>query len=214
MDTIVLSALIVLALILLYIGLEGAFSGVTNFNYNSDLNVRQDSIEVSAIKNPTSSSFAYGMWLMLNNGSDSMIFERKSELQIRLSGGSLKLKINNTVINIIDNYPLQKWVYLVTTVAYNEKTNVSIVDVYMNGKMVKSTQISPPIRPSKSKMSRITFGALNAKMIDFKRWTYALTPQMVMDEYEKSNMKKSLGSYGADISILKNDIMAKRFSLF
>jgi hypothetical protein len=87
------------------------------------------------------------MWLMLNNGSDSMIFERKSELQIRLSGGSLKLKINNTVINIIDNYPLQKWVYLVTTVAYNEKTNVSIVDVYMNGKMVKSTQISPPIRP-------------------------------------------------------------------
>jgi hypothetical protein len=51
-------------------------------------------------------------------------------------------------------------------------------------------------------------------MIDFKRWTYALTPQMVMDEYEKSNMKKSLGSYGADISILKNDIMAKRFSLF
>lgn len=214
MDTIVLSALVVLALILLYLALEGAFSGVTNFNYNSDLNVRQDSIEVSAIKNPTSGSFAYGMWLMLNNGSDSKIFERKSELQIMLSGGSLKLKTNNTVINVIDNYPLQKWVYLVTTVAYNEKMNVSIVDVYMDGKMVKSTQISPPISPSSSKTSRITFGALNAKMIDFKRWTYSLTPQMVLDEYEKSNMKKSLGSYSADVSIFKNNIMAKRFSLF
>jgi hypothetical protein len=214
MDTIVLSALIVLALILLYLGLEGAFSGVTNFNYNSDLNVRQNSIDVSAIKNPTSSSFAYGMWLMLNNGRNGMIFERKSELQVMLSGGSLKLKINNNVINVINNYPLQKWVYLVTTVAYNEKTNVSIVDVYINGKMVKSTQISPPISPSKAKTSRITFGALNAKMIDFKRWTYALTPQMVIDEYEKSNMKKSLGSYSADVSISKNNVMAKRFSLF
>jgi hypothetical protein len=214
MDTIVLSALIVLVLILLYLALEGAFSGVTNFNYNSDLNVRQDSIEVSAIKNPTSGSFAYGMWLMLNNGSDSKIFERKSELQIMLSGGALKLKVNNTIINVINNYPLQKWVYLVTTVAYNEKMNVSIVDVYMNGKMVKSTQISPPISPSSSKTSRITFGALNAKMIDFKRWTYALTPQMVLDEYEKSNMKKSLGSYSADVSIFKNNIMAKRFSFF
>jgi hypothetical protein len=214
MDTIVLLALTALALIILYLGLEGSFSGMTNFNYNSDLNIRQKSIEVDAIKNPTSRNFAYGMWLMLNNGSNGMIFERKSELQAMLSGGSLKLKINNTDINIINNYPLQKWVYLVTTVAYNEKTYVSIVDVYMNGKMVKSTQISPPISPSKAKTSRITFGALNAKMIDFKRWTYALTPQMVMDEYEKSNMKKSLGSYGADISILKNDIMAKRFSLF
>ena len=125
---------------------------------------------------------------------------------------SLKLKINNADINVIDNYPLQKWVYLVTTVAYNEKANVSIVDVYMNGKMVKSIQISPAISPIDS--DEIIFGELDAKMIDFKRWTYALTPQMIMDEYEKSNMKKYLGSYGVDVSLLKNDIMAKRFSLF
>jgi hypothetical protein len=220
MDTIVLSLLIVMALILLYIGLEGAFSGVTNFSYNSDLNVQQSSIPVSSIKEPNSKNFAYGMWLMLNDGeeTDVMIFKRDSELEIKLSGGSLKLKINDVDINVIDNYPFQKWVYLVTTVAYNSKVEnddtiweVSTVDVYMNGKMVKSAQISPPINPSSD---GIIFGSLDAKMIDFKRWTYALTPQMIMDEYEKSNMKKYLGGYGVDVSLLKNDIMAKRFSLF
>jgi hypothetical protein len=214
MDTIVLLALIALALILFYITIEGALSGVTNFNYNSDLNVRQNSIEVTAIKEPTSRNFAYGMWLMLNNGSDTMIFERKSELQLLLIGRSLKLKINNKLINVIDNYPLQKWVHLMVTIAYNDKNTVSIVDVYMNGKMVKSIQIWPPISPSDSNQSRITFGALDAKMVDFKRWTYSLSPQMVMDEYDKSNMKKSLGSYSADVSILKNNVMAKRISLF
>jgi hypothetical protein len=202
MDTIVLLALIALALILFYITIEGALSGVTNFNYNSDLNVRQNSIEVTAIKEPTSRNFAYGMWLMLNNGSDTMIFERKSELQLLLIGRSLKLKIN------------KKWVHLMVTIAYNDKNTVSIVDVYMNGKMVKSIQIWPPISPSDSNQSRITFGALDAKMVDFKRWTYSLSPQMVMDEYDKSNMKKSLGSYSADVSILKNNVMAKRISLF
>lgn len=215
MNTIVLSALIVMALILLYIGIEGAFSGVTNFNYNSDLNVRQSSIPFDAIKEPTSKNFAYGMWLMLNNRTGGSIFKRASELEVLLSiDGSLKLKIDNTEINVIDNYPLQKWVYLVTTVAYNEKANVSIVDVYMNGKMVKSIQISPAISPTDTNSDKIIFDTLDAKMIDFKRWTYALTPQMIMDEYEKSNMKKYLGSYGVDVSLLKNDIMAKRFSLF
>ena len=150
---------------------------------------------------------------MLNNRTDGFIFKRTSELEVLLSSdGSLMLKINNTVVNVMDNYPLQKWAYLVTTVAYNEKANVSIVDVYMNGKMVKSIQISPAISPIDS--DAIIFGELDAKMIDFKRWTYALTPQMIMDEYEKSNMKKYLGSYGVDVSLLKNDIMAKRFSLF
>lgn len=212
MDTIVLLALIALALILFYITIEGALSGVTNFNYNSDLNVRQKSIEVSAMKDPTSRNFAYGMWLMLNNGSDTMIFERESELELLLKGRSLKLIIDNKLINVIDNYPLQKWVHLMVTIAYNDKNTVSIVDVYMNGKMVKSIQISPRISPSDS--NHITFGVLDAKMIDFKRWTYSLSPQMVMDEYDKSNMKKSLGSYSADVSILKNNVMAKRISLF
>jgi hypothetical protein len=220
MDTIVLFALIALAFIILYLTIEGALSGVTNFNYNSDLNVRQNSIEVSAMKDPTSRNFAYGMWVNINKPSrGAFLFYRLSELQVLIDSGELKVKVfdsgnlQNAPISILRDFPLQKWVYLTISVAYNDK-NVSILDVYIDGKLIKSIQTRSPIYPRDDKQSRLIFGALDAKMVDFKRWTYALSPQMVMDEYDKSSIKKSLGSYSADISILKSNVMAKRISLF
>jgi len=195
-----------------YIIAEGAFSGVSDFDYNSDLNVRQSVISAAAITNPTSKDFAYGMWLNVNKlQATNMIFHRQHEMKMMIDGGSMKIKVRNLDYNLINYYPLHKWVYLIVNVGYNEKLSVSIIDFYIDGKMVKSIQINPYINPVKTEP--ITLGTLDAKMIDFKRWTYKLSPQMILDEYNNSTMKKYLGGYKINIDILKNDVMAKKISL-
>ena len=84
--------------------------------------------------------------------------------------------------------------------------------MYIDGKLVKSIITTNAIKPNK--IDDITIGTMDAKLIGFQRWSYALNPDMVYDEYNKSNMKKLLGNYRVDLSVLNNDVIAKRFSVF
>ena len=54
----------------------------------------------------------------------------------------------------------------------------------------------------------------NAYAARFKRWTHPINPQTVYDEYMKGNGQGSMiGAYGVDVSILKDNIEERKFSL-
>ena len=215
MDNIVLVMLAcAIAIIILYSVLQGYFEGVTALKYNSNLNVQQASIDVSK---PKSKNFAYGMWININKLSidaksklpvDDIILSRPSEIKLFIHNGNLMIADS---FEVVRNFPLQKWVYITVNVKENTISKRSIIDTYIDGKLVKSFETTSVISP---KDDILTLGQFDTKLIGFKRWTYPLNPVMVSDEYNASNMKKLLGNYNLDISVLKNEGLAKRFSVF
>ena len=218
MDNIVLGILaFVSAIIIFYSAIQGYFEGVTALKYNSDLNVQQSVINVS---DPRSKNFAYGMWININKLSidvtsrqsvDDVILIRPSEIKVFIRNGNLMIVNKSDSFEVMQNFPLQKWVYLTVSVKENTVSRKSIVDAYVDGKLVKSFESRSVISPNSSSL---TLGQFDAKLIGFKRWTYSLTPAMVYEEYNASNMKKLLGNYNIDISVLKDQVLTNRFSVF
>ena len=218
MDNIVLGILaFVSAIIIFYSVIQGYFEGVTALKYNSDLNVQQSVINVS---DPRSKNFSYGMWININKLSidvasrqsvDDVILIRPSEIKVFIRNGNLMIVNKSDSFEVMQNFPLQKWVYLTVSVKENTVSRKSIVDAYVDGKLVKSFESRSVISPNGSSL---TLGQFDAKLIGFKRWAYSLTPAMVSDEYDNASMKKFIGNYNIDISILKNHTLAKRFSVF
>ena len=218
MDNIVLGILaFVSAIIIFYSVIQGYFEGVTALKYNSDLNVQQSVINVS---DPRSKNFSYGMWININKLSidvasrqsvDDVILIRPSEIKVFIRNGNLMIVNKSDSFEVMQNFPLQKWVYLTVSVKENTVSRKSIVDAYVDGKLVKSFESRSVISPNSSSL---TLGQFDAKLIGFKRWTYSLTPAMVYEEYNASNMKKLLGNYNIDISVLKDQVLTNRFSVF
>ena len=218
MDNIVLGILaFVSAIIIFYSAIQGYFEGVTALKYNSDLNVQQSVINVS---DPRSKNFAYGMWININKLSidvtsrqsvDDVILIRPSEIKVFIRNGNLMIVNKSDSFEVMQNFPLQKWVYLTVSVKENTVSRKSIVDAYVDGKLVISFESRSVISPNSSSL---TLGQFDAKLIGFKRWTYSLTPAMVYEEYNASNMKKLLGNYNIDISVLKDQVLTNRFSVF
>ena len=211
MDNIVFGMLAsAIVIIIFYLLIQGYFEGATAFKYNSNLNVRQARVDVT---DPNSRNFAYGMWININklSANETTILVRPSEVRLFIRNGSLMITSKSHAFDIIQNFPLQKWVYLTVSIKENTIAKRSIIDAYIDGKLVKSFESRKTISPTNG---NLMLGQFDAKLIGFKRWTYSLTPAMVSDEYDNASMKKFIGNYNIDISILKNHTLAKRFSVF
>jgi hypothetical protein len=89
----------------------------------------------------------------------------------------------------------------------NIKTEKSFVNAYIDGKMVRSYQI-PYLKGAETE---VNLGNLDAKLVGLKRWKYPLNPAMVLNEY---NSTKLTGLYNLDITLMKNQELAKRFNVF
>jgi len=204
MDNIVLILLAIFSvLIITYYIVFGYLEGKISLVYNTDMNLQNIDIEVSK-----SDEFSYGMWLNINKliTQENTLFERKDELKIYIKNSALKINRGNNNYEIMSNFPLQKWVHVIVTVE-NIKTDKSFVNAYIDGKMVRSYQI-PYLKGAETK---VDLGILDAKLVGLKRWKYPLNPAMVLNEY---NSTKLTGLYNLDITLMKNQELAKRFNVF
>jgi len=212
--------------ILVFLSLQNYFEGVTSFKYNTNL-LQLSQINFKGVRNPYSSNFSYGMWLNIrkweNNVDRGIIYDRPTEMKIFIRNGTLMASCVSTSLDendkpidkthefeLMRNLPLQKWMYINISVTKN-KNDRSIVDTYIDGKLIKSLEYDGVIIPS---TNTADIGPIDAELVGFKRWSYSLTPTMVLNEFNSSNVNKIFGNYGADISLSTNGQVTNKFTVF
>jgi hypothetical protein len=200
-----------------------------------DLNTAQSAVPITSISSPDSRRYSIEMWMYVYNFGGSVtptyIISREGvendgttavktkNIGIKLDNTSPKLyveyskKITNGSKSesqlITDNFPLQTWVHLIVSV------DNSFIDVYMNGKLVKSFQdtINAP-----SATSLIQYGQVNCYLAKMTRTLSATDPQTAWDHYISGNgenpLAKYLANFGLSVTLQKNNQDYSKITVF
>ena len=169
----------------------------------------------------TSGNYAYGFWIYINNYSGGKTLLQRGpdanpnpnpnpSLKVYLPGSTPTLMVDietttTETINVTNNFPIQKWVHVVVS------KDVQVVDVYIDGKLVKSHMLEAS---SIGHEGDLTSDAFEAFMARLKTWKHGLNPQTVYDEYMKGNGQTGMiTGYGVDVSLLRDNIEQTKFSL-
>jgi hypothetical protein len=202
-------------------------SGTSVLSNKLDLSTTQTSIPIDKIPDPASRKYSYEMWMYVFNftGNTDYIISRASSagknIGIKLDKSSPKLMLEYTAtatgstsapktVTITDNFPLQTWVHLIVSV------DDKYVDIYMNGKLVKSIQDMNIDTPSPS--ATIDYGITNCYLAKLSRTSMATDPQTAWDNYSAGNgenpMAKYLSSFGLSMTLQKNNQDYSKVTLF
>jgi hypothetical protein len=195
-----------------------------------DLSTPQTAIPIDKIPDPSSRKYSYEMWMYVFNfqGSSQYIISRgsvadatKKNIGIRLDGSSPKLMLDYTAtatgtpsaqksVSITDNFPLQTWAHLIVSV------DDKYIDVYMNGKLIKSIQDANIDTPSPTAI--IEYGVTNCYLAKLSRTSMATDPQTAWNNYTAGNgenpMAKYLSSFGLSMTLQKNNQDYSKVTLF
>ena len=229
---------------LLYFIFKRNLSESTLILQKTDLNPETDiTFEAVKIYNADSKQFTYSTWINIERTAttDRTIIDRPSEIKIELKKDEpivlvsvyLAGSLSNLRTISIERFPLKKRVFLTVcvtdkTVKINDgDTTHSVVDVYMNGKLRKSSQTKSPVTPDI--VSVLTIGAANsldytnttdttgllspwATLYGLKRWSFCMLPKQVNDEYK--SFAVSTNRFGVNIALTEKDIIKKDYALF
>jgi hypothetical protein len=214
---IILGIIIVFLIYYLYVNYIGAVKTMTK---SADLNISQPTI--ANIDRPANLNYSYGVWLYVNswdNSKTKTIFARANNIKLYLDVNTPTLKCDITkttgveTVIITDNFPLQKWVYIIVSV------DGRIIDCYINGKLVKTQKLSSDTKqPLDSAAAPIVMGSFDATIANFSRTITPMDPQTAWNNYNKGNGISgglfSVGSYGANLSLIKDSIQFSNIKLF
>lgn len=118
--------------------------------------------------------------------------------------------VEQKTVTITDNLPLQTWVHLIVSV------DGQFVDVYINGKLVKSFQDKGIKAPSSS--AGIEYGTPSCYLAKLTRYTKATDPQTAWEKYMSGNgenpFAKYLSSFGLALTLQKNNQDYSKITLF
>jgi len=188
-----------------------------------DLGSAQTPILATSLTKPESAKYSYEMWLYVygtkesggnyifyRNGTDAT--KKNIGLKFTSTVPSLTLEYTKTTmtdtstvktlvpIQITDNLPLQSWVHIIISV------DNSYIDIYMNGKLVKSVKDSID---TPSALNDVTFGVSKTYLAKFTRTAAPIDPQTAWNSYLSGNgenpIKKYTGDYNLALSFKKSD---------
>ena len=200
-----------------------------------DLLQIQAAIPNDKITKPESVRYSFELWTYVYGSNDGMIknkyfFSRDAATpgtaasknkNVGLKMGnsltpSLMLEYNkpgastSTDVMITDNFPLQTWQHIIVSV------DNKFIDVYLNGKLVKSIKdtIETPSTTSNIDFSKSPFKAHLAK---FTRTITPTDPQTAWNNYLAGNgenpLKNIMGNYGVSMAFKKDDQDAYQLNL-
>lgn len=201
-------------------------TGTDNISARMDLAQSQAPIDSSKLTKPESSKYSYEMWLYVygtkeNAGTNVYLFSRAGtgilkNIGLKLNGTVPSLTLDystaatttvtatNKSVLITDNLPLQSWVHVIVSV------DNSFIDIYMNGKLVKSVKDATMATPSLD--APITFDISKTYLAKFTRTITPTDPQTAWNNYLAGNgenpMKKLVGNYGLSLSFKKDNANA------
>lgn len=212
-----------LVVLIIYMLFQSYFDGKQSLVSQTKLDKMTN---VEKISKPNASIFSYGIWVHIGqwtNGEGQSLFKRETELDVYFtSTAGLKVKVYDSDIDsersdivVTNNFPIQKWVHI-GIVVDNE-----IMDVYLDGKMVKSVKLNKTISPEEGK--NIVYGkdvaiALYTHIAEHKRMTYALDPKGMWDLYMEGNgmggLTQAASEMNVNLSILKDGVESSKISLW
>lgn len=180
--------------------------------------------------NPTSSRYAFSLWVYMDvlnaSGNNTEIINvglpsTSKFFSLYLDSTStlfysLKGTDGNASSNVImTNFSLQKWVYLIVSV------DNSVVDLYVDGKLIRSQQLKlPPMTTTED--YQISYGDCASKpcqgyIAKFERIPTPMDPVTAWSKYMSGNggnyFSKLLSSYGASFSLTKNNLLMQQYTL-
>ena len=222
--------LIVLVLVLVIYAIYYIYNNAqTLYNLNDGSAV---DIPYDKIKDPQATRYSYKMWVFVNSwGANQKVImtaggKDNNPLNLKLyldantptlncdilttdtSGGAAGT--TKTVV-ITNNFPIQRWVYIVVSVDGN------VVDCYLDGKLIRSADLGYPTKLDNASASEtvknfsIKFGRFDAFLTKFSRIAGATDPQTAWNEYMSGNgyESKLAPSYGFQFTVNKDkDIIA------
>lgn len=223
--------LIVVVLMILVVSLS--YILFRYFNNKSTTIVATSSLKTSNLAIPvsnisSSSRYALGIWVYVNSWDSNKIktiFSLPGKVALYLDAMKPSLKVDFNIngnngdtktISITENFPLQKWVYITISV------DNSFVDLYLDGKMVKSIKLEGI--QSNAKEAVMYLGGNPASLADivvakFFKWSNPLSLSDVWSEYLKGNGSTSaiyrmMTAYGVNVNLMKDNINTATYKLF
>ncbi len=215
------------------------FTGSQSLTAKVDLGSIQTAIPSGDISDPGSVRYSFETWVYVyqfDGTGDKRLFSRGSTIASTGAGHSknIGLKFGDTSptlnleytvfgteaslttankyksLAISNNFPIQTWTHVIVSVDNN------YIDVYMNGKLVKSINVTLEA-PSTS--TPIVYETPKAYLAKFVRNTYPIDPQTAWDHYSSGNGMSSsvssmMGNYGATIVFNKDASEYSKLQLF
>ena len=207
---------------------------------STTLNIANQDITVAASLKPESARYTYSVWINVNTWDNTKVkpvFHRMAtaspatgaipQVSVYFDRTSPKLyaaisaQDASTIAPMVitDTFPLQKWTHVLLSVDNN------YVDMYIDGKLVKSVKLSyiptspgsttVPIRVGKNDAG--SYIASDIFMSKFQLWSTPFSPQEAWNEYMKGNSSSMFGgllAYGATLSLSKDNTVTNTVTLF
>lgn len=214
-----------LVVLIMYMLFQSYFDGKQSLVSQTKL-INMSPIEAEKVSKPNASILSYGIWVHIgqwsnnDNNDDQTLFKRDTELEVYFTNNAgLKIKVDDTATDYTDivvtnNFPIQKWVHIGIVV------DNQIMDVYLDGKMVKSVKLKQNIAPTENSITYGTDSAIasNTHIAEHKRITYALDPKGMWDLYMEGNgmggLTQAASEMNVNLSILKDGVESSKISLW
>ena len=224
--------LIFIILIILYY----VYYYFTNNTLTSGLQPLDKPITITYDKmtNSNALTYSYQTWLYISSppSGNTPLFFRKlpggsaefSNFSVDLSGQILTLNAGKgdsaslkRIMTITQNFPIQKWIYLVINVL-----NTQTFEVYINGKLVKTVNVTSADSPiPTSKMSNLYIGnavLTGGYVSKFTRLTSTIDAKTAWNNYLSGNgLNNTLTAiipYGLNMSISKGEDVQRVITVF
>jgi hypothetical protein len=213
MNVALIILIIVILVLVLYLVYYVGFSTQVLYDLNPNSTSYPSEIANKDIVNPNSTSFTYSTWVYVNNWSSGektiCISKEDSAVKFRLyldsTSPTLYAEISTTAqtdpkkrVSITNNFPVQRWVYIVISV------EGSVVDCYLDGKLIKSQQLQ--YLPDMSGKYTIGYGKFDAFLTKFQRIASPTDPQTVWNNYMAGNgfANNNSPAYGFSFVVTKD----------
>ena len=175
---------------------------------------------------PNSYTYSYQAWIYLSSltGKNQIFYRGSSannaEFEVDISGQTLMLFAGKDdaapkqIMTITDNFPIQKWVYLVINV-----NNLKTYEAYINGKLAKTVNVTTETTPNSSTTSLyIGNTALSGYITKFTRLPSTLDAQQIWKIYLSgnglNNILTALMPYGLNMSVSTGEDVVRVINVF
>lgn len=224
---VILGIVLLLVIYILYKVLDEKSRSVAR---KMDLKVSNQSVAVENTGKADSTRYYISTWIYVNNLADiasgTPIYKLENSstttkyLELLLTSSAvLKYEIKDKTntsgqpYTIMSNFPLQKWVNIIISV------DNDIVDLYIDGKLIRSHKVENGIQQITKTGTNIIFGSpVDAYLAKMERQPKAMDPTNAWNKYMEGNggnyFSRMFANYGGNFTLTKDDLDVQEFKLF